>query len=108
MPRSVALLSSGIRASSTKRVSRSQLAMVYAAAFPIESVLSGAWLQSQVFIVERTSALIGATELCSLRQVTLRASVDLVELADPLRRHVRLRVIWRGFLELPEDVGPAT
>ena len=56
-PRSVALLSSGMRASSTKRVSRSQFAMTYAAALPIESVFSVAWLQSHVFIVASTSAL---------------------------------------------------
>jgi hypothetical protein len=57
MPRSVALLSSGIRASRMKRVSRSQFATTYAAAFPMESVLSVACVESQVFIVAITAAL---------------------------------------------------
>ena len=48
---------SGIRVSSRGRVSRSQLATTYAAALPMDSVLSVVWVQSQVFIVAITLAL---------------------------------------------------
>src|SRR5579871_2950132 len=107
MPLSVALLSSGIRASQMKRVSRSQLATTYAAALPMDSVLSVACVQSQVFIVAITAALSLRRRSALMTRSPLGARIDLVKLPDPLEREVGLGVIGRGLLELAEHVRPA-
>jgi hypothetical protein len=55
--------------------------MTYAAAFPMESVVSDAWLQSQVFIVAITSApSVRLSSAFSSRSPSAR--LDRVEVAD--------------------------
>ena len=57
-------------------MSRSQFATTYAAAFPMESVLSAAWFQSHVFIVARISALSVRRSSAFLAVLAITAPAD--------------------------------
>jgi hypothetical protein len=86
-------------------VSGSQLATVYAAAFPIDKVLSMAWLPEPRFQSADHFGRFRASKLPLPVEIASSALVDIVELANESERDLRFGVIGAASSN-SVDVGP--
>jgi hypothetical protein len=76
-----------------KRIRRSQLAMVYAAALPIDEGLEYGLAPELGFQLRQRSDGFGLSQFCLTLNVGTSTLVDRVELSDPVESELRIGMI---------------